>query len=281
MNQRQRLQRYDRQIVHFRLCLPRCLTRGIGERKTSVGHAQDRRANCQPQNAVPQQHPGEGNQLRVALKRSPVLREVRDRIAPKRIHHGRQLADRQVSRELACSEVTDQQHHAPRIDGKHFPSHRRQREEDRGGQNQVGKDQGEIRLKIGESILRPHARGIQPRHEGADPRSQSHAGEDGQLHRERAQKSAREIVKLGDRSRVEKCRGIAVHVLVGRLPGQRCGHDHAKETDVHDDHVQRERRRDQHLVSGAKVDGRFSKRPARHEHEQESQPQKHQEIHVG
>ncbi len=184
-------------------------------------------------------------------------------------------------RELCGHEIADQQQHTARIHGQHLASQRGKREEDRGGKNQVRDDEREIRLKISQRALRPDARRIEPRHVRASPRSQAYAGENHRLHSECAQKTSAQVVELGNGRGVEKCCRVIFYVLVSCLAGQRRAHDHSKETDVHDDEIQREGRGDQHSSARAEVHGGIRECASRHQHEEEAQSEKHEEIYVG
>ena len=142
--------------------------------------------------AVRQQNSLQRDELRVALEGRPVAGDAVDGRAAQRIGQGRAHADGQCAAEsCADREVADQHQHAGDVDRQHLARERGQREEDRGQEKQVGQNVDEVRLKIRRDHLRTEPRLVEPRHQRAEPRAQTHAAEDQDLHARTPPENAR------------------------------------------------------------------------------------------
>jgi hypothetical protein len=129
-------------------------------------------------------------------------------------------------------------------------------------------------LQVGKGVVWPQPRLIKPRKAHANVGADAHAGENQNLHHQSAEKSANQIIELGDRRGIEEIANVAVRVLVGRLSSDGARYDDAQERDVHGDHVQSVRGIQPDLAARAEVYRSAGNRPSRHAGEQNAQRKK-------
>ena len=170
--------------------------------------------------------------------------------------------------ELCGCEIPNQQKNAAHVNRKHFPPGGGQPKENCGRQHEIGENQNQIGLQVGNGVVWSQPALVKPREAHTNVSADAYAGEDQNLHHESAEKPSSQIVELGDRRGVEEVADVAIRILVGRLSGDGAGYDDAEEGDVHGDHVQRVRGIQPDLTAGAEVHRGAGNRSSRHAGEQ-------------
>ena len=254
----------------------------VGEAEAGVHDRQDHQPDGHPQQAVREEQPVDGEQLRVPLGGRPVLGRDADGVQPEGVEQRRQPLVLHIRREVAGEQIADQKHRRADVVRQHLAGERGQREEDRADEQQVRQHQHPIRLQQRARHQRADLVLVQVRHGAADGEADRHAQKDQRTYQPRAREAPAEVGELRQRRREEERIDARVVVAEDRVSEQRGDHEHAQQR-----HRTRDRR--QHVgrigvgIAAAAADRDLHRIPraADHVHQQESEHQEDAEVHPG